>query len=229
MDKNVHARHRQRLKERFLKDGFDSFSPHEILEFLLFYALPRKDTNAIGHQLVKKFGSLSRVFEAPIEELEKIEGISTHSAILIKMIPIISREYMKDKMDIGTSAAGYKEMGEYFASRFIGVVSEQVVVALLDNSKRVIDIVTLHEGSVSSSAVDVRKIAQLALMKNAPSIILAHNHPGGAALPSPDDIMTTRAISKALELLDIELLEHYVVADEKYIGVRHMLDNTQES
>ena len=99
MDKVSHEGHRQRLKNRFLTEGLDSFETHNILELLLFYSIPQRDTNGIAHKLLDTFGSLKGVFEADFEELIKIDGIKENTATLLKLIPEVARAYFHEEMD----------------------------------------------------------------------------------------------------------------------------------
>ena len=219
---NPHLLHRKRLKSRFLQGGFSGFSEHERLELLLCYALPRQDTNAIGHALIDRFGSLSRVMDADMRELCEISGISEHSALLLKMIPELCRAYLTDKGKAVKSYEDYDDAGRFFVNRFVGVSSEEVYAAFLDNGYHLLDCVKISEGIVNASAISIRKIATLALLRNASFVMLAHNHPGGTVIPSSDDLNVTRALSAALELLSVHLAEHYIVAGEQYVGILKM-------
>ena len=219
---NLHEGHRKRLKQRFINDGLSTFEDHNVLELLLFYSIPRSDTNEIGHKLLKTFGSLSNVFDAPIEELCKVEGIGEHSAVLIKLIPEICNIYSTDKTENIKVINSTNLAGRYFVPRFLGKTSEEVHVMLLDDKKKFIKSEMISKGTVNASAVSVRKIVSSALNSNATGVILAHNHPGGVALPSSSDILTTSRIYKALKLMDIQLCDHIVVADNDYVS---MLDS----
>ncbi len=219
---NLHEGHRKRLKQRFIKDGLSTFEDHNILELLLFYSIPRNDTNEIGHRLIKKFGSLSNVFDAPIEELCKVEGIGEHSALLIKLIPEVCNIYHTDKTEKITVVNTTNIAGRYFLPRFMGKISEEVHVMLLDDKKKFIKSEMISKGTVNASAVSVRKIVSVAINNNATGVILAHNHPTGVALPSTADILTTKRIYNALKLMDIQLCDHIVVADNDYVS---MLDS----
>jgi len=215
----MHEMHRQRVKKRFLNEGLDGFEPHNILELLLFYSTVQKDTNEIAHNLMNKFGTLSAVFDAPFEELIKIDGIKEHSATLIKLIPEISRKYMIDRETLSTILSDNDKIGKFLVNNYIGATNEIVKLVLLDNKRNLIDCVTLHEGSVNSASVSVRKIAEITFARGASMIALAHNHPRGTAIPSMDDINTTRSIERVLGYLDIKFLEHFVIAGDKYTPI----------
>ena len=219
---NLHEGHRQRLKERFIKNGLSDFEDHNVLELLLFYSVPRSDTNELGHKLLKKFGSLSNVFDAPVDELCKVEGIGLHSATLIKLIPELCNLYYVDKTEKVTVVSSTNMAGRYFVPRFMGKTVEEVHIMLLDDKKKVIKCEMISKGTVNASAVSIRKIAAEALNSNATGVVLAHNHPGGIALPSASDIAVTRKIYRALKLMDIQLCDHIVVSDGDFVS---MLDS----
>ena len=215
----MHENHRDRVKKRFLSSGLDDFAPHNVLELLLFYAIPQKDTNEIAHLLIDRFGSLDRVFDASVEELKEIRGISDHSATLIKLIPALARRYAIEKNKEGHVFDNLDSMGQYFVSQYIGVTVETVLLLLLDNKYNAIDCVKLHEGSVNSCEITVRKLAELAFKNNASMVVLAHNHPSGLAIPSSADLYTTRQLGTALNLLGIKLISHIVVAGKDYVDI----------
>ena len=223
--KNIHADHRKRMKAKFLSHGFSSFDHHEIIEMLLYYALPRKDTNLIAHELVSRFGSLSGVFDAPIEKLCEVPGVSEHTAVLLKMVPQLAKEYMCDSNRERESYASYDKAGSFFVSKFIGALNEKLYAAYFDNGMHLLDFTLVSEGDVNTSYVNIRKIVSEALSKNASHVMLAHNHPGGAAIPSADDLNATKACEVALSVVGIKLVEHYIIAGGGYIGILHTRAN----
>lgn len=198
----MHKDHRKHTKDRFLSEGLDSFEPHNVLELLLFYSIPQKDTNETAHMLINRFGSLSAVFDAPYDDLLTVPGISEHSATLIKLIPAISRRYAMEKNSKVTKLSSIEDIGKYLVARYLGVTEETVLLLLLDNKFGLIDCVKVHEGSVNSSAITMRKLIETALFKRASMVVLAHNHPSGVALPSSDDLFTTQQVKRAFDLVD---------------------------
>lgn len=215
----VHDGHRKRLKRRFLSEGLDSFEDHNILELLLFYALPRSDTNEIAHRLLEQFKSLSGVFDAPLEELCKIKGISEHSATMIKLIPRLTSAYHTDKSKDIKIISSTNAAGKFFVPRFYGKQNEEVHVMLLDDKKKVIKCEKVFEGTVNSTPITVKKVVAMAVNSNATGVILAHNHPGGIALPSKSDLRATEKIYRALELINIQLCDHIIVADDDFVSL----------
>ena len=215
---SVHKGHRKRVKEKILECGFKSMNPHEVLEFLLFFANPRGDTNPIAHTLLNHFGDIQSVFEASYEELLEINGIGENAAILILSIPHFSREYLSSKNKntlLNTSALS----GKYLIPRFVGRTEETVILTLLDNKMCVIKSLVLTEGSVNSTHINIRNVVELSLKHKASAIILAHNHPNGIALPSAADIHTTRKLREALILISVSLSDHIIVADDDFVSM----------
>ena len=216
----MHEHHRKRMKERFLREGIENFEPHNVLELLLFYSIPQKDTNEIAHKLIERFGSLSAVFDAPFSELVKVDGIKEHSATLIKLIPELSQRYFSESSSIiGNFLPTVDDVGKYFTMKYIGVTNEIVYLLLLDNKYKIIDCVKMFEGSVNSSAITMRKLIEAAISANASYAVLAHNHPGGLAIPSTDDIFTTKETQRAFELIGVNFLAHILVAGNTYVDV----------
>lgn len=215
----MHKDHRKHTKDRFLSEGLDSFEPHNVLELLLFYSIPQKDTNETAHMLINRFGSLSAVFDAPYDDLLTVPGISEHSATLIKLIPAISRRCAMEKNSKVTKLSSIEDIGKYLVARYLGVTEETVLLLLLDNKFGLIDCVKVHEGSVNSSAITMRKLIETALFKRASMVVLAHNHPSGVALPSSDDLFTTQQVKRAFDLVEIGMLAHIIVAGDTFTNI----------
>lgn len=215
----VHDGHRARLKKRFLEQGLDSFDDHNVLELLLFYVMPRQDTNPIAHKLLDHFGSLEAVFDATAEELSSVEGVGENAAGLIKLIPAVGRRYAIDKSRSCSIINSAEAAGAFLVPRFIGERDEVVYVICLDAKNKVICCKELFRGVVNSAEISIRKIAELALAKNATSIILSHNHTSGIAIPSVEDEMTTSRIKTALSAMGVNLLDHIVVAGDDFVSM----------
>lgn len=207
------------MKRKMLEQGLDSFDDHNVLELLLFYALPRQDTNPLAHALLDHFGNLEAVFEAPLEELVKVPGIGENAATLLKLIPAVSRRYEMCKNDFSEILDSTTKAGDYLAARYLYERDEVVYIVCLDAKRRVICCKALFRGDVNSAEVSVRKIAELALVKNASAIILSHNHTSGIALPSREDERTTKRVKDALAPMGITLLDHIIVAGDDYISM----------
>lgn len=209
----MHEGHRQRLTDRYLSEGFEGFEDHEILEYLLFYALPRVDTNAVAHRLIEAYGSLSGVLEADAKDLEQFEGIGKRTAAYISMFPGVFRAYQRSKLGKRPFIKTIKDACEFAKSLLFGKAFEQFYVIWLDTQNRVIHFERLSEGGVSESPVYINKIAAGALRHHAVKGLVAHNHPGGSVTPSAADISTTQDIMQALGTLGIELIDHIIVSE----------------
>ena len=222
---NPHKDHRSRLKNLFLNDGLKSMADHNVLELLLFFSIPQKDTNEIAHALLDKFGSLSAVFDADFEELCTVPGISSHSATLIKLIPQIATSYSLDKISEGSDFSDLDYVGRYLVQYFMSKTNECVVVIFLDNKNSLLHISEINEGVVSMTNVNTRKIAEQAFLYNASGFILAHNHPKGRAKASKQDVGFTVDLMHTFEKFQINLIEHIVVAGNKYSFIIKDLSN----
>ena len=216
---SIHDGHRQRLKQRFLEEGLDSFTEIQALELLLFYCIPRKDTNPIAHALINRFGSLSQVLEAPVEELTKIPGISLNAATLLHLHRQMARYYLVNRITKNTILSTIEDCAAYLMPHFYGRKMETVFLLCLDAKCKVLCCKEVGEGSVNSAGISVRKIVETALNANATTVVLAHNHPSGVALPSDEDIQTTRRIAGALNAVEIHLADHIIVADDDYVSM----------
>ena len=216
----LHDGHRNRLKNRFLNEGLTNFVDHNVLELLLFYSIPRSDTNEIAHELLNKFGSLHGVFEAGMEDLMSVNGISRHSAVLIKMIPELFVVYGRDKVRDIQKINSSDDAKQFFIPRFYGKVREEVQLVLLDDKMNIIKWVKIYEGSVNSANVPIRKIVEIAIENRATNVIIAHNHPTGLILPSKDDLRATAKVREALALVDIKLLDHVIVSDNEAASLK---------
>lgn len=214
----MHEGHRERVRNRFLNEGLDSFEPHQILELLLFYSIPRKDTNELAHALLKRYGSLSAVFEADPADLMSVPGIGKNSAVLLTLIPSLARIYFKDKWGKKPRLNNTAKAGEYLVALFSGRQYEAFYVVCLDAQNRVNHPCMVHEGTIDQAPVYPRLIVEAALRHQAHSVILAHNHPGGSLEPSQADLNVTRKIVTALEAISIRVLDHIIVADGKYFS-----------
>ena len=216
----MHDGHRNRLKNRFLNEGLTNFEDHNVLELLLFYSIPRSDTNEIAHELLNKFGSLHGVFEAGMEDLMSVNGISRHSAVLIKMIPELFVVYGRDKVRDIQKINSSDDAKQFFIPRFYGKVREEVQLVLLDDKMNIIKWVKIYEGSVNSANVPIRKIVEIAIENRATNVIIAHNHPTGLILPSKDDLRATAKVREALALVDVKLLDHVIVSDNEAASLK---------
>lgn len=219
-DKNAHDGHRERLKARFAAEGIDHFDPHVILEMILFYALPRRDTNELAHRLLDTFGgSLASVLDAPLEELQKVKGIGENAAILLKLFPEVCRRYLMDLSDAGRIVKDSEDAAKYLLPYFMGRTNEIVALMCIDGKGKVLFCGQVFEGSVNAASVSVRRIVEIVVRYAATDVILAHNHPGGIAVPSGEDVHVTGQVAEALHTVGIRLLDHLIIAGKDWVSL----------
>ena len=217
---SIHKEHRQRVKQRFLGEGLDHFDEIHALELLLFYAIPQGDVNPLAHRLLDHFGNLHQVLEAPPEQLIAVAGVREHTAVLLGLVKGISQKYLIDYKDKPVQLMTRRECGNYLLDRFLGRRDETVMLLCLDAKRSPLACRIISEGSVNTAEVSVRKVVEAALAVNATTVMLAHNHPSGIALPSMEDIVTTRRVAMALDGVGITLEDHIVVAGRDYVSLR---------
>ena len=209
-----HEGHRQRMKERFLANGLDGFSDHEILELLLFYAIPYRDTNPLAHTLVDRYGSWTQAVNADYQDLLTVPGVTPHVASLLTVVGQTAIRYYRD---IATGQVvqlfDTEMMIDYLVPWFLGEKDESVVLVCLDNKRKVLNTTRIFEGSVNSAQFNVRLAVQQALRDNATQIVLAHNHPNGFCFPSAADIKTTQYLVEVLKPLDIRIIDHLIISE----------------
>ena len=220
MDQNyqINKGHRQRLRERFEKNGSSAFSHHELLELLLTYSIPVKDIKPLAKKLLKRFGSLSGVLDADLSELRKIEGMGAISAILIGLIKELKVEYNAEKLRELEILPTSDDVSSFVKSNLAGKRDEQFMAIYLNNKNKVLDFEINAEGTVDQATVYPRKIIRKALENNASGLILAHNHPSGEPEPSSGDISLTRSLKTVCETMNIRLLDHVIVGKLGYFS-----------
>lgn len=216
---NEHSGHRERLKKKFVANGFDGFEPHEALEMCLFYAIPRKDTNPLAHRLLDRYLTIAGVCDAPLDELMKEFGLSYSAAVYIKMLPEMSRLYNESKLS-NDYIIDPETVGDLFRTKFIGRTSEASALMLGDAKGKMIYFDIIAKGSLTATEVPIRKIVDLAMRHNAKTAYIAHNHPSGVAFPSIKDISVTHTLFTTLRSVGVMLADHFVVADEDYVSLR---------
>jgi DNA repair protein RadC len=215
---DMHEGHRDRLRNRFLAEGLDNFNQHQILELLLFYTIPRRDTNPIAHNLIKQYGSLPAVLEAGYENLTKVSGLSHNTAVFLTLLPELCRRYLKEKWGDKPVLNSSEKAGKYAVTLFHGRQYEVFYAICMDSQNRVNYADLVHEGTIDSAPVYPRVIIESALRHKATGIILAHNHPGGSLKPSSADIDATKKIKAACETISVRVVDHIIVAGDQYFS-----------
>ena len=223
----VHDGHRERLRARFAEHGLESFNELNALELLLCYAIPRRDTNEIAHRLLDAFGSLSGVFQASMQELTSIPGIGENAATLILMVPQIVKKAHVSKAKETKIIRNSTDAGNYLLPYFLNEPDEIVMMLCLDNKRAVICCREMGRGVVNCVDANIRRMVETALKVKTTTVIVAHNHPNGVALPSREDDNFTRTLYRSLGLLGITLEDHIIVANDEFVsladsGVMHL-------
>lgn len=226
-DGQLHANHRQRLKNRFLKEGLDHFEKHNVLELLLFFCIPRVDTNELAHRLLQRFGSITNVLTASREELCSVDGVGENTALFLRLFGelrvVMLNETAEERITLGDTA----RIEEYLVGIYTGLREETVFVLYFNAKEQLICAEKLFTGSVSSCVMRKRQIVEKGLSVGASFFILAHNHPNGIAAPSDEDMRVTRSMSHLFRELEMPLADHYIVGDGKACSLRAWRQNTQ--
>ena len=215
----IHDGHREKMRQRFMTGGLDSFADHEILELLLYYAIPRRDTNPIAHALMERYGSLPAVLAAPMEDLKRTEGIGESAAVLLHLVPQVCRRARLAQVGEDQVLNSSERAGAYLLECFDGESREVIYQLCLDRKGKLLACKRLGEGSVASADLDVRRLVENAILTGASAVILAHNHPSGVALPSDGDYTATMRVRAALNAIGIELADHIIVADGDFVSM----------
>ena len=215
-----HDGHRERLRGSFLAYGLDPMSDVNALELLLFYAIPRKDTNPLAHALLDRFGSIHAVFSASEQELCAVPGVSRNTAALIRLVPeLVRRSRLSAAEDI-KFIHNSKEAGAFLVPRFSNAKEELVLLLSLDSGKRIIRCQELGRGEVNTVNFSIRKLVEFVVQNKASFVILAHNHPEGVALPSREDDLVTRQVYDALRTIGVTFYDHIIVARDDFVSYR---------
>lgn len=216
----VHDGHRERLKSRFLEHGIDSFNDLNALELLLFYAIPRRDTNVLAHALLDRFGGLSGVFEASIPELTSVPGVGENAALLIKLVPQMMKKYELSRVSDMRAFRNSSQVAQFLIPRFMAEREELVLVLCLDSRNNMLCCEVLNRGVVNAVDISVRRLVETALKHKASAVVLAHNHPDGVAMPSREDEAFTEKTMEALRLMGIRMIDHIIVAGKNFFSMR---------
>lgn len=214
----LHDGHRQRKKTQFLQQGLESFADHEVLELLLYYAIPRRDTNELAHRLLQRFGTLRGVLQASAEELQQVEGMGENAAVFLTLLPAVAgrlqQETLRDRVLNSVESAG-----AFFLYLLASERREVLYQVNLDAKGKLLNYRRLSSGTTAMTPVSVREVVENALHADASRVLLGHNHPSGVALPSEEDRQVTLQIQQALSTMDIVLSDHIVVADGDFVSM----------
>lgn len=217
-----HTGHRQRMRERLSKSGsFDGFAEHEILEILLFYVFPRGNTNELAHELITKFGSLRGVLNTSKEELMQVKSVGENCAFALKFFNMLT--VYAARQDIGTvDVRDYSRMLDYVNTFFTDEKEEKIKVFCVNSACKIQSVSDIGSGTSDCVGIDFKELTRIILNSGCNVIVLAHNHPGGMNTPSQEDIAVTRKIISYLKMLDISVLDHYVVGANGITSMRSL-------
>lgn len=215
---SVHDGHRLRMKQQFAEHGGEGMNDIQFLEMLLYYAIPRSDTNELAHALLDRCGSLRGVLDAEISELQSIEGIGSSAALYLKIVREALRRYLAPPLREKAYICSSSDAGKYFLPLLQYETDEKVYLLCLNGRGGVIACTQIASGTLCAVNVSIRRIVDDAVRRRCVSVVLAHNHPSGFAIPSAEDRAFTQELRAALRLMDIHLMDHIIVADGDYVS-----------
>ncbi|WP_352399164.1 DNA repair protein RadC [Anaerotignum sp.] len=213
MGTNIHSGHRERMRQRFFQEGGEGFRDHELLEMLLYYAVPRGDTNPLAHKMIKEFGSLATLVEAEPYDIASLCGININTALLISLQKELSQRCIQARWRNKPVLNSLSLAVEYCLSLMAYKNKEFFYLICLDNKRRVINSVKISGGTVNSAVIHPRFVVEAALKMQASAVIFTHNHPGGSCKPTFEDIETTTKLARLLYAIEVQLIDHIIVAD----------------
>lgn len=220
MSESLHKNHRKRLRKELIEQSFDdNISDHKVMEALLFYGVPQKDTNNMAHELINKFGSIHGILEANPNDLFQVKGMTERAVTLIKLILPLSRRYHIDKYKGRYKFNSVDEIGDYIKKKHYGYREEVFMVTTFTGEGAKISTDIINKGDMTSVAMSIKSIVQCVLKHNAPYAVISHNHVGGTALPSREDLEMTRTLNHTLHQMNVRLLDHIIVAADDYVSL----------
>ena len=204
--------HRQRLREKFLKNGLDGFLDYEIIELLLTLGTPRKDCKQSAKDALKKFGSLKAVLEAEPTELKEIKGIGDNNVFGLKIAQSVSRRYLADRIIDQDFIRSADEVIDYLKHNLRDKSREVFLVIYLNGRNQILKMEELFQGTLTTSAVYPREVVKRALVNDAAALVFVHNHPSGNPNPSKDDLTITKKLKEAAQAIDVSVHDHLIIA-----------------
>ena len=212
--------HRQRLRARFLAGGAEAVAEHELLEMVLFLALPRRDTKPIAYRLIQRFGSFGAAIAAPMKELTEVEGMGASGAAALKTVHAAALRLARAEIIGKPLLSHWDALMDYLNAAMSRDRVEQFRVLFLDSRNRLIADEAQAKGTVNHTPVYPREVVRRALELQAAAIIVSHNHPSGDPSPSRDDIVMTQQIVEAAKTLSITVHDHVIVGNGTWLSFR---------
>jgi DNA repair protein RadC len=219
MDKRKKG-HKKRLRNRYKKDGLKGFHSYEVLELILSYSLVRKDTKKLAKDLFERFGTLTNLFNAPLEVLKEVGGVGERTATLIKLFKDVGDFHLKENILAKKEIKSPQDVYDYLNFHYKGKPIEEFIVIYLDSAHRIIEVKPLFSGTINKSAVYIRELIKEILDLKSSALILAHNHPSGNINPSEQDIRVSKKIKKALSYIEAELVDHVICGDGNFYSLK---------
>ncbi len=210
--------HRKRLRERFQKAGSEGLHDYELLELLLTYAIPRRDTKPIAKELMGRFGGLGAVFDASFDELKDVPGLSSTSPALIRLVKEIFTTYLAEEMKRKDLLTSPRAVVDFARMKLAGSANESFMVIYLNTKNEAVDYQVIHEGTIDKAIIYPRRIVEAALAHHAAGLLLVHNHPSGHPEPSQEDKQITQTIIEATHTMDINVIDHIIVTKSSYFS-----------
>lgn len=226
-NKDFRHGHRERLRRRYIENGIDALAEHEVLEFILFYGMPRVDTKPMAYKLIDTFGSLKAVLSAPYEALVSA-GLTSACASYLKLISNIP-SWIERNGIVGEELKGYHQLGNFFYKELRDEKTEKVLMLMLDSKHRIIGLRTVAEGSFSEVSANTRYIADECMKHKAANVVLAHNHPAGGLDLSVKDHMANNTLENLFNMLGITLVEHYIITENAFFGINKYREDSKTS
>jgi len=219
---NIHDGHRERMRQQYKQNGSSCFLPHQIVEMLLFYAIPRKDTNELAHRLLHTYRTIPGVFRASYESLCSVPGMTENAALFFRLLSDVIRLCSLPERNATEVLDSADKVRAFIKPQFIGKTNEQILLLCLNAKNQLLFNDFVSEGSTSAAELHVQPIMEKALANQATAVILAHNHPSGSARPSPEDRHVTKILCATLGSIGIKLLDHFVVSDDDCVSIRSL-------
>ena len=226
--RGLHNGHRKRVKQRYIQEGGEGFCDHELIELLLFYCLPRKNTNSIAHELYERFGSVSGVANAGIDQLKLVDGIGDNAAVLVDLVMSFAKRIAAEQRAGKKRLNTLKKLVKYIDSVTFGARCEQVHLVMMDSTLRVIDTKLIAIGSIDEVKPTIKRVLELAILKRASAIALAHNHPNGGIEASSKDVEFTTLLKRELDIIGVRLVEHIIVDGDYYNAIMNEISGSGE-
>ncbi len=222
MNKPHYLGHRKRLRDRFMKNGIEGFADYEVIELILTLAIPRSDVKERAKLLIKKYGHIKDILDAPTHELQKLKGIGSVTPIAIRIMREVATLYLQQTEENKDIKTDTEALSSFWRMKIGPLTYEVFEVAYLDTGSRLLrdGVERLEKGTVDRASVYPRQLVEAALKRGAAAVVIAHNHPNGDVNPSEQDILLTRSLSLAAEAVQLKVLDHLIVSKDQWFSFR---------